>query len=143
MAAPNIAKSLLVQHVSDMSKSKGCINKTTWKKEIHQIGVDISSIDGYYKEYNKSLVRLNEFSIEKSEELLRLEFSQGISTHPDHIRNNIDFRREEWSNVICSSFQENNIVIVKGVSGQGKTAICYRYLIENHPEELVFCIRHI
>lgn len=143
MAAPEVAKSLLIQHVSELSKSKGFFNKKTWKEQIHSIGVDIASIDGYFKEYNKSLVRLSDLANEKSEEQLRNEFNQGISTHPDHIRYEIDFRREQWLNAIVTSMNETNIVIVKGVSGQGKTAICYRYLIENYPEELVFCVRHI
>lgn len=143
MAAPEIAKSLLIHHVSELSKSKGFISKKTWKEQIHSIGVDIASIDGYFKEYNKSLVRLSELATGKSEEQLRNEFNQGISTHPDHIRCEIDFRREQWLNAIVTSMNETNIVIVKGVSGQGKTAICYRYLLENYPEELVFCVRHI
>ncbi len=143
MAAPEIAKSLLIQHISELSKSKGFISKKTWKKQIHSIGVDIASIDGYFKEYNKSLVRLSELATGKSEEQLRNDFNQGISTHPDHIRYKIDFRREQWLNAIVTSMNETNIVIVKGVSGQGKTAICYRYLLENYPEELVFCVRHI
>lgn len=143
IAAPEIAKSLLIQHVSELSKSKGFISKKTWKEQIHSIGVDIASIDGYFKEYNKSLIRLSELTTGKSEEQLRNEFNHGISTHPDHIRYEIDFRREQWLDAIVTSMNETNIVIVKGVSGQGKTAICYRYLLENYPEELVFCIRHI
>jgi hypothetical protein len=143
MAAPEIAKALLIQHVSELSKSKGSISKQSWKEVIHNIGVDIASIDGYYKEYNKSLVRLSELKTGKSEEQLRTEFYQGVSAHPDHVRYEIDFRREQWINVIATSLHETDIVIVKGVSGQGKTAICYRYLIENYPEELVFCVRHI
>lgn len=143
MAAPEIAKSLLIQYVSELSKSKGFISKKTWKKQINSIGVDIASIDGYFKEYNKSLIRLSELSTAKSKEQLMNEFNQGISTHPDHIRCKIDFRRQEWLDAIATSMNETNIVIVKGVSGQGKTAICYRYLLENYPEELVFCIRHI
>lgn len=143
MAAPEIAKSLLIQYVSELSKSKGFISKKTWKGYIHNIGVDIASIDGYFKEYNKSLIRLSELVSGKGEEQLRHEFNQGISTHPDHIRYNIDFRRELWLNAIDTSMNEANTVIVKGVSGQGKTAICYRYLLENHPDELVFCVRHI
>lgn len=143
MAAPKIAKSLLIQHVSELSKSKGYISKKTWQEQIHSIGTDISSIDGYFKEYNKSLVRLSELGTGKSEDQLRYEFNQGISTNPDHIRYEIDFRREQWLNAIATSMKKTNIVIVKGVSGQGKTAICYRYLLENFPEELVFCVRHI
>lgn len=143
MAAPEIAKTLLIQYVSELSKSKGSISKKTWKEQIHSIGVDIASIDGYFKEYNKSLIRLSELATGKREEQLRHEFNQGISSHPDHIRYEIDFRRERWLNAIVTSMNETNTVIVKGVSGQGKTAICYRYLLENYPEELVFCVHHI
>lgn len=143
MVAPGIAKSLLIQHVSDLSKSKGFISKKSWREQIHKIGVDLSSVDGYFKEYNKSLIRLSEICSDKKGDELKLEFEQGISTHPDHIRRNIDFRREYWSDTIDASFKETNAVIVKGVSGQGKTAICYRYLLDNYPEELIFCVRHI
>lgn len=143
MAAPALAKSLLIQYVSELSKLKGFISNKSWKEKIHEIGVDIASIDGYYKEYSKSLIRLSELTTSKKEDQLRIEFSQGISTHPDHIRYNTDFRRDYWLNVISSSVNESNVVIIKGVSGQGKTAICYRYLLENYPEEFVFCVRHI
>lgn len=143
MAAPDIAKSLLIQHVSELSKLKGFISKKTWKEQVHGIGTDIASIDGYYKEYNKSLVRLSELGSGKDEDQLKNEFNQGISANPDHIRYGVDFRREYWLNVIADSMKEVNTVIIKGVSGQGKTALCYRYLIENYPEELVFCVRHI
>lgn len=143
MAAPEIAKSLLIQHVSDLSKSKGFISKKSWREQIHKIGIDLSSVDGYFKVYNKSLIRLSELSSDKKENELKHEFEQGISTHPDHIRSNIDFRRKRWSDTIAASLKETNTVIVKGVSGQGKTAICYRYLLDNYPEELIFCVRHI
>ena len=35
------------------------------------------------------------------------------------------------------------MVILKGVSGQGKSTLCYRYLIDTYPEGCVFCVRSI
>ncbi|WP_094545746.1 hypothetical protein [Petroclostridium xylanilyticum] len=105
--------------------------------------MDIASIDGYYKEYQKSLIRLCDMTSNKSFEILKQEFSQGVSTHPAHIRNNLDFVRSEWTEKISLSLSNHKAVIIKGVSGQGKSALCYRFLLDNYPEQLVFCVRHI
>ena len=35
------------------------------------------------------------------------------------------------------------VAILKGISGQGKSTLCYRYLIDTYPEGCVFCVRSI
>ena len=55
MPAPTLAQELLVQYISKLSNSKGYTTLAIWKDKIHEIGVSISAIDGFYKEYNKSL----------------------------------------------------------------------------------------
>jgi len=143
MAAPELAYTLLIQYISELSKIKGFTSLALWEEKIHEIGKDISVLDGYFKEYQKSLVRLCDMTSGKSALLLRQEFSQGVSTHPEHIRNNFDFIRNEWVERIQASVNRHKAVIVKGVSGQGKTALCLRYLFDSYPEQLVFCVRHI
>lgn len=143
MAAPELARTLLIQYISDLSKTKGHTSLSMWQEKIDKIGKDIASIDGYYKEYQKSLVRLCDLTSNKPFELLKEEFSQGVSTHPAHIRKNLDFVRSEWIEKINLSFSNHKAVIIKGVSGQGKSALCYRFLLDNYPEQLVFCIRYI
>lgn len=143
MAAPYLAQSLLVQYISKLSKEKGytCLNR--WKEEIHKIGTSIAGIDGYFKEYDKSLIRLSELTMDKDYNELKDEFLQGVSAHPMHIRSDLDFLRVSWINEIKKSIDNYEATIVKGVSGQGKSALCYRYLLETYPEEFVFCIRSI
>jgi len=143
MAAPDLAQSLLVQHVSDLSKVKGSTNLKQWQKQIYQIGTDIAAIDGYYKEYQKSLLILCDLTLNKNLEQLKNEFEQGVSVHPAHIRNSLDFHRTVWLNKIAETMGKDKTVIVKGVSGQGKSALCYRYLIDHYPEQLVFCVRRV
>lgn len=58
ISAPALAKELLIQHISALSKSKGYTTLKMWQEKIHEIGTNIAAIDGFYKEYNKSLVRL-------------------------------------------------------------------------------------
>lgn len=143
MAAPKLAKDLLIQYISELSNTKGHTTLNDWQEKIYEIGTDISAIDGYYKEYQRSLVRLCDLTTTNNIDQLKTEFRQGISTQPAHIRHNLDLPREILINQIEETFKISNTVIVKGVSGQGKTALCYRYLMDKYPEELVFCVRSI
>ena len=114
-----------------------------WQDKIHEIGTSIAAIDGFYKEYNKSLVCLRELQLNYNQEQLKYEYSQGVSAHPTHIRNNLDFKRNYWINEIQTVINNKGVVILKGVSGQGKSTLCYRYLIDTYPEGCVFCVRSI
>lgn len=143
MAAPELARTLLIQYISELSKTKGYTTVALWQEKIYRIGTDIAAMDGYYKEYQKSLIRLCDMTADKPMEILQREFFQGVSTHPDHIRNNLDFLRNEWLEKISLALSKYKAVIVKGVSGQGKTALCQRFLLDNYSEQLVFCVRHV
>jgi len=143
MAAPDLAQSLLIQLVSDLSTTNGSVNFNRWQEFIYQIGTDIAALDGYYKEYQKSLLRLCDLTLSKSIEQLKKEFEQGISTHPAHIRNGLDFQRTVWLEKIAEKIDKDKAIIVKGVSGQGKSALCYRFLINNYPEQFIFYVRKV
>lgn len=143
MFAPELAKELLIQHISVLSKSKGYTTLKMWQEKIHEIGTNIAAIDGFYKEYNKSLVRLSELRLNSNQEQLKQEYSQGVSAHPTHIRNDLDFRRNYWIEEIQTVINSKGVAILKGVSGQGKSTLCYRYLIDTYPEGCVFCVRSI
>lgn len=143
MSAPELAKELLIQHISMLSKSKGYTILKMWQEKIHEIGTNIAAIDGFYKEYNKSLVRLSELRLNSNQEQLKQEYSQGVSAHPTHIRSDLDFRRNYWIEEIQTVINNKGVAILKGVSGQGKSTLCYRYLIDTYPEGCVFCVRSI
>ena len=66
-----------------------------------------------------------------------------MSAHPTHIRNNFDFKRNYWMEEIRAVINNKGVAILKGVSGQGKTTLCYRYLIDTYPEGCVLCVRTI
>ena len=143
MPAPALAQELLVQYISNLSNNKGYTTLAIWKDKIHEIGVSISAIDGFYKEYNKSLVCLSELQLNTSQEQLQNEFLEGVSVHPSHIRCGVDVKRDYWLKKLQFAIERNRVVVIKGVSGQGKSALCYRYLLDTYPEGCVFCIRTI
>lgn len=143
MPAPMLAKDLLIQYISQLSNCKGFTTLNTWKEKVHSLGVSIAAIDGFYKEYNKSLVCLNELQLSNNREELKNEFSQGVSVHPTHIRYGFDFKRDYWLEKLQNGIENKGTVVIKGVSGQGKSALSYRYLLDNYPEGCVFCVRTI
>ena len=143
MSAPALAKDLLIQYISVLSKSKGYTTLKMWQDKIHEIGTNIAAIDGFYKEYNKSLVRLSELQLNGDNEQLKQEYLQGVSAHPTHMRNNLDFKRNYWIGEIQAVINSKGVAILKGISGQGKSTLCYRYLIDTYPEDCVFCVRSI
>lgn len=49
MPAPELAKELLVQHISALSKSKGYTTLNMWQEKIHEIGTSIAAIDDSIK----------------------------------------------------------------------------------------------
>ncbi len=61
-------------------------------------------------------------------ETLSNEFYRGISARYKHILAAVDKPRPNKLNEINQKFKENQIVIVHGASGQGKTTLAYRYL---------------
>lgn len=143
MPAPHLAEELLIHYISQLSNNKGFTTKEIWENQIHNIGVSISAIDGFYKEYNKSLVCLSELQLNLDEDEIKKEYSQGVSAHPAHIRLDLDLARPYWTRRIQETIDNERVAVVKGVSGQGKSTLCYRYLIDNYPEGCVFCVRAI
>lgn len=59
---------------------------------------------------------------------LKDEYLEGVSARPDHIQAEVDIRRQKWLNQIDQAFGSRNIMIVHGISGQGKSSLCYRYI---------------
>lgn len=78
-------------------------------------------------------------SIEK----LKNEYREGIAAQPEHIRKCLDVRRDRWINLIDERFEMSSIVVIKGASGQGKTSLAYRYLLERYSEGQILSIQRL
>ncbi|NQV19418.1 MAG: hypothetical protein HQ534_12860 [Armatimonadetes bacterium] len=70
-------------------------------------------------------------------------FYLGKITQPEHIGQNLDIRREKWLNIIFESFKKTKTTIIKASSGQGKSALLYRYSKDNGIEETTYIIRRL
>lgn len=69
------------------------------------------------------------------------DFFEGKKTRPGHIVAGADFKREFWLDKINKAISTAKICIIKSSSGQGKSALLYRYAYGFWPEENIFILR--
>ena len=94
--------------------------------------------------YMSHLVTIDVLGSKKvSLEKLQNEYREGISARPEHIRKRLDVIRNKWIEQIEINFEKSNIVLIRGASGQGKTSLAYRYLLERYAEEQIICIQKL
>ncbi len=63
-----------------------------------------------------------------NQQLLEKEFYNATLTRFEHILLGLEVNREEYLEKIKKDLRENNTIILKGASGQGKTALLYSYV---------------
>ncbi len=143
IAAPNLAFDILTNYVSNLSRRGEKTSKQDWAKKLHDISNDFAAMSGFQQEYGRSLKPFFEYKGNIPLEKLDEQYRMGINAHPDHIRNNLDLQRANWLQRIKAGFDERQIVIIRGASGQGKSSLAYRYLIDVYPESNVFIIEQI
>lgn len=143
IVASNLVRENLIYYIYKLSRGKGCTSKELWEKKINDIVKDIMAIDSIQKQYQKTIIPLYDYKCSKTREELFCDYRMGVNAHPDHIRNDCDLRRERWIEEIDRRFLKNNIVLIKGASGQGKSTLAYRYLLDTYPEINVMCIQKL
>jgi hypothetical protein len=106
---------------------------------VNAIGRFLAERAAYHREWFTSIVPIEDNTAEtRNDTVLLQEFYRGISARYDHILANVDKPRLGKLNEIAQKFQEKSVVIVHGASGQGKTALAYRYLHEFFPNHWRF-----
>lgn len=143
IAAYNLVNDSLIYYIYKLSREKGYTSKKLWEERISNIVKNIMAIDSVKKQYQKTIIPLCDYKSNKTREELFSAYRMGVNAHPDHIRNNCDLWRERWIKEIDRRFIKNNIVLIKGASGQGKSTLAYRYLIDTYPELNVMCIQKL
>ena len=141
--ADKIIFDCLINYISNLSRKVEMTNNKIWNSKVNEIIKDIVSIKGMHEQYGKTIFNLSDYRTEKSVEMLSEEYRNGIDAKPDHIRNNLDIYRDKWIEKIKKAYELNDIVLIKGISGQGKSTLAYRFLMDNFNEEFVFVVEHI
>ncbi len=83
MSAPTLAKRTTNSSYFCTIKGQRIHNTKIMARKIHEIGTNIAALDGFYKEYNKSLVRLDELQNQMAIiNNWKKEYLQGVSANP-------------------------------------------------------------
>ncbi|ETT67435.1 hypothetical protein BSK66_29370 [Paenibacillus odorifer] len=143
MAAPYVAFDVLINYIYNLSRTGAHTSKQLWNQKLDRVAMDFSAVSGMVKQFGQTIFPIYEYNDIYDHELLHAEYSAGINALPQHIRANLDFPRKKWNDIIEDAFLSSNIVVIRGVSGQGKSTIAYRFLIEHYLERDIICIEKV
>ena len=133
---PQSALDALWWWVYSAAESKSLLNRTLIIKRITEIGKFIGRRAAFHDEWFKTIIPIEECIItnEQSEALAK-EFASGVTARFEHILAGVDVRRDALISRIHDSFRAANVTVIHGASGQGKTALAYRYCHEFFPAD--------
>lgn len=129
---------ILLYWLSFTAEKQNIITKTSVLAEIQSIGKYLSERIAVENQLGIYITPITSTGNKKSEQQLKDEFYSGISARYDHILHSLDVVRRAPLINIEDGFYKNNIVIVQGASGQGKSALAYRFIKDFCPETLCY-----
>lgn len=133
-SSPEYAFSLLILWLYIASENRTKITHDELLNKIKSVGKYLNERMFYQKEWFHSLLPL--ISQENLDlDNLSQEYYQGVSTRFSHIQLGLDIYRKNQIEKIDELLIKNKTIIIHGASGQGKTSLVYRYLLEIIPEE--------
>ncbi|MFQ1055346.1 hypothetical protein ACFX2V_09850, partial [Gilliamella apicola] len=133
-SSPEYAFSLLILWLYIASENRTKITHDELLNKIKSVGKYLNERMFYQKEWFHSLLPL--ISQENLDlDNLSQEYYQGASTRFSHIQLGLDIYRKNQIEKIDELLIKNKTIIIHGASGQGKTSLVYRYLLEIIPEE--------
>lgn len=144
-ASPKLARENLKSFVHTCCKDHIEITARSWQEKINSLGVQMASERNYIAEFGATIVPFAEYITDATWDYSKLEkeYREGIGATPLHIAAEIDIPRPRVQSQIGTAFNNSNIVIVRGASGQGKTTACYRWLLDNQPTDCIYLLNGI
>lgn len=141
---PNSAFDLLQHWLFTCMEQRRKITRADVVERVNRVGQFLAERRDHHEQWHTTIQPLQARPIAPDErDRLQKEFYEGGFTRFEHILAGLDFYREEKVLAIKEGFQNRNVVIVHAASGQGKTALCYRYLKDWLPSNFRFAIRRI
>ncbi|MGB5967625.1 MAG: hypothetical protein WBG70_04775, partial [Spirulinaceae cyanobacterium] len=141
---PNSAFDLLNFWLYTCAENKSKITRDDLIQRINDIGRFVRERNAHYSQWFSSIFPIENKEVDPDiQKDLSNEFYRGVSARYEHILADVDKPRVSKLNEIFHKFQEKQVVIVHGASGQGKTTIAYRYLHEFFPDQWRFQVKAI
>jgi hypothetical protein len=126
------ARDLLMQELYRGAEQEKGYTRQDLQERLQQIGQYLAAREAHHREWGTTIIPLLEQEIDDREQL-RSAFHEGVSVGWRHILSDLDVKRQQHLDTIQEGFRKTKIVVVHGASGQGKSALAYRYLHDYCP----------
>jgi hypothetical protein len=140
---PENAFDLLSFWLYRCAEKKALLTRQDVIKKVNSVGKFLAERAAHHQEWFTSITPIEDYSVEAQREALHDAFFQGVSARYSHILADLDVQRPQKLQEIAQKFQQHNIVIVHGASGQGKSTLAYRYMREYVPNQWRFQVHLI
>lgn len=119
----------LLNWVQLIAEKQQPITTNDFYSKIQDFAKYIAERIAVHNQYGLILKPLHKVSTQNANQaLLEREFYNATLTRYEHILLGLDVNREKYLETISDELKENNTIILKGASGQGKTALLYGYV---------------
>ncbi|KAF5431758.1 hypothetical protein C5S39_05060 [Candidatus Methanophagaceae archaeon] len=127
---------VLVSKFLDWAKDRKTVTRTDLDSVRAKFGENLAR-EREFQAYGRGLI--DRISWESDANIT--DFFDGKGTRPGHIAANIDVKRPKWLEKINKAIDSSKICILRSSSGQGKSALLYRYAYEQWPAENTFSLQ--
>jgi len=129
------AAAILCQWLYHAAEHRQRITQADLIDRLAQVGRYLHAREGYWRDWFSVIEPLDtDLDVESQQVRLNDQFQQGMSARFEHILAGCDIPRRRWLDRISAGFQMASVVIVHGASGQGKSALAYRWLQDETPD---------
>jgi hypothetical protein len=120
----------------DWAKDRREVSRADFEDVRNSVG-EALAVEGQFKAIGKGLLS----RLEWREDYAVSDFFDGKRTRPGHILAGFDVRRNTWLDRIEQALGKSRVCVLRAPSGQGKSALLYRYAIENGAPRDTYCLR--
>jgi hypothetical protein len=142
---PQTAFDLLLGWMLVAAEAGERITAAVLQERITAVGQYLAERSAHHREWFTSIVPLEDQPVagERVDELAA-SFYRGVAAEYEHILAGVDVMRPEPLEEIERAFTGGSrVVIIHGASGQGKSALAYRYLHDYVPTDWRFAVRAV
>jgi hypothetical protein len=131
---PASAFNLLWWWIYDAAENKTCLTRDDVVRKSTSIGRFLAERTAFHDEWFTVIKPLEDVCISSERRVeLATEFASGVGARFEHIASGLDVPRGALIDRVHCAFHESNVTVMHGASGQGKTALAYRYCHDYYP----------
>ncbi|BBO84980.1 hypothetical protein DSCO28_55460 [Desulfosarcina ovata subsp. sediminis] len=133
--APERALEALWWWIYSAAEHRTLLDRRQIVSRVTSIGQFLAQRAAFHREWHTTVRPIKDISVPNEQRhTLAVEFASGVAVRPEHIALGLDVKREQLLSRIHAVLDESELAIVHGASGQGKTALAYRYSYDYYPE---------